>query len=214
MNIDGLIFDLDGTLWDASTSCAMAWNSALKKTNIENIEVTEEMVSGFSGKLLETIFAENFQFVSREKLNELAIVYEREEAVFMKMLGGDLYPGIKEQLPHLANTFRLFIVSNCMKGYIENFLHFHRLESFFTDYTCSGITGRPKAENISALITRNKLLRPVYIGDTKGDFEAAGQNKIPFIYARYGFGHVDDASWFIDDISELEQVIAKVSIPA
>ena len=214
MNIDGLIFDLDGTLWDASTSCAMAWNSALKKTNIENIEVTEEMVSGFSGKLLETIFAENFQFVSPEKLNELAIVYEKEEAVFMKMLGGDLYPGIKEEVPHLAKTFGLFIVSNCMKGYIENFLHFHRLESYFTDYTCSGITGRPKVENIATLIARNKLLNPVYIGDTKGDFDAAVQNKIPFIYARYGFGHVDDASLFIDDMSELEQVIARIPTPA
>jgi len=164
--------------------------------------------------LLSTIFTEYLSFIPDNKLQTLATVYEEEEAIFMKKYGGDLYPNTRSALESLSEQYKLFIVSNCMKGYIENFFHLHDLGHLFTDYSCSGITGRSKKENINQLILRNGLKNPVYIGDTPGDYEAARQNEIPFIYAQYGFGKVTNAEFVIDDLSELEIMLTKISIPS
>jgi phosphoglycolate phosphatase len=82
-------------------------------------------------------------------------------------------------------------------------LKFHELENLFTDFESSGNTGLSKTENIQLLISRNKLRNPVYIGDTSWDYEAAIAANIPFIYAAYGFGKVDNAQWAINEITEL-----------
>jgi phosphoglycolate phosphatase len=36
------------------------------------------------------------------------------------------------------------------------------------------------------------LQSPVYVGDTTGDRDSAAKAGVPFIYANYGFGKVDD----------------------
>ncbi|MBS1597908.1 MAG: HAD family hydrolase [Bacteroidetes bacterium] len=211
MNIDGLIFDLDGTLWDASESCIMAWNSALEKMHIKDFRVTPELASNFSGKLLYTIFAEYLSFLPQEKWSEMAAVYEHEETIYMKKYGGDLYTNTRAALERLSKEYKLFIVSNCMNGYIENFFRLHGLADFFNDYSCSGVTGKPKAENIFSLRQKNGLKNPVYIGDTPGDQQASAENNIPFIYARYGFGKISNAEFIIDDLMELKDVLKNIS---
>jgi phosphoglycolate phosphatase len=47
----------------------------------------------------------------------------------------------------------------------------------------------------------------VYIGDTGWDQEASSVNNIPFIYAAYGFGNVDDGSLRLNTFSELPELI-------
>ena len=207
MNIDGLIFDLDGTLWDASESCVRAWNSALKNKGVTDFAVTQQHAHAFAGKLLDDIFAQYFTFLPKEEYQNMADAYAGQEKIHMKEYGGKLYPEVRELLTELAEKYPLFIVSNCLSGYIENFLQQHLLEQLFTDYECSGNTGRPKAENIGMIIARNQLKNPVYVGDTMGDFEAAKKNGIPFIYAEYGFGRVDEAEYAINHIKELKGIL-------
>jgi phosphoglycolate phosphatase len=211
LKADSLIFDLDGTLWDASTSCVMAWNRALDKKGIRHFRVTNEMAFNFAGKLLDDIFSRYFPFLSPDQYPDMALAYGEEEAFCMKNYGGKLYPGAKGQLQALAKKYPLFIVSNCLAGYIENFVQQHSLESLFTDHECSGNTGKPKADNIAMIISRNQLKNPVYIGDTTGDFEAARQNNIPFIHASYGFGVVEDHDYVINSLSELEEVLETIT---
>ncbi len=211
MKADSLIFDLDGTLWDASASCVMAWNKALEKKGIKDFRITEQLAFSFAGKLLDDIFSQYFTFLPPDQYNDMATAYAEEEAFHMKNYGGNLYPNAKEELISLVKTYPLFIVSNCLAGYIENFLHQHGLESIFTDYECSGVTGKPKAENIAMIIYRNQLKNPVYIGDTLGDFEAGKQNQIPFIYAGYGFGEVSENDYTIQNLKELESVLKMVN---
>jgi phosphoglycolate phosphatase len=47
----------------------------------------------------------------------------------------------------------------------------------------------------------------VYIGDTIWDHEASAGNGIPFIYAAYGFGRVNDGSLLLNAFSELPELI-------
>ncbi len=103
-------------------------------------------------------------------------------------LGGELYEGVPAGLGKLSAKLPLFIVSNCQAGYIETFLDWSTLRPLFKDFECWGNTGKPKADNLRAVIDRNGLRSPIYVGDTEGDQRAARDCRIPFIHMRYGFG--------------------------
>lgn len=208
--IDSIIFDLDGTLWDAASTCTKAWNEALKELSYEHV-LEDDFIRSVSGLKIEKIFEQHFPFIPKEQHKALITLYRKHEVIYMKELGGDLFPHTKEVLKELQKNYKLFIVSNCSSGYIENFLQFHELQNFFTDFESSGNTGLSKAENIQLIVSRNNLQNPVYIGDTSWDNEAAVSANIPFIYAAYGFGKVDDTKYKINKIVRLPGLLMTLS---
>ena len=63
---------------------------------------------------------------------------------------------------------------------------------------------------VRRLITeRNQLKKPVYVGDTQGDFEACQKAEVPFIWAAYGFGRPDSNDYYakIESFTELEELL-------
>ncbi len=78
--------------------------------------------------------------------------------------------------------------------------------NIFIDYENPGRTGLSKGENIKLIIQRNNLKESIYVGDTLGDQKAAKEAGIPFVYARYGFGHVEDYDQAIDSLKELRDI--------
>lgn len=210
-NIDSIIFDLDGTLWDAASTCTRAWNVSLKESGFDHI-VTDDFIRSVSGLKIEKIFELHLPFIPNERHRSIIKLYRNYEAAYMKQFGGQLFPYTKEVLTQLTGRYKLFVVSNCSAGYIENFLQFHELQNLFTDFESSGNTGLSKAENIHLIIERNKLNTPVYIGDTSWDHEAAIANNIPFIYAAYGFGKVDNSKWQIKEINELPVLLLSLHV--
>ena len=70
-------------------------------------------------------------------------------------------------------------------------------------YRCWGNTGETKSANLRALIERNRLRCPWFIGDTEGDFEAARDNGVRFIHASYGFGQVERSDHRINRFADL-----------
>ena len=91
-------------------------------------------------------------------------------------------------LAALSETRPLFIVSNCLDGYIECFLESSGLAARFRDWACEGSTGLKKAGNIALICRRHGLRRPVYVGDTRMDEQSAREAGCLFIHAAYGFG--------------------------
>ncbi len=79
----------------------------------------------------------------------------------------------------------------------------NNFERYFKDFEHPGRTGLTKGENIKIIIKRNNLKSPVYVGDTRGDFESAKFAGIPFVFARYGFGEVSEPDYTIFKFSEL-----------
>lgn len=57
------------------------------------------------------------------------------------------------------------------------------------------------------LIRRNNLESSVYVGDTQGDYEAALANKLPFVFAEYGFGQVPKAQYSLKRIAGLKNML-------
>ncbi len=188
---DCVLFDLDGTLWDATGVTADAWVQVLKEhPDVKpSIPMTAENVRKFMGltnEELAEVFLTDLPF---EKAFALMMESCGWENRWLPERGGILYDGVEETLRALhAKGVRLFVVSNCQDGYIEAFLTAHSMYGIIEDWECSGRTGKCKADNITDVIRRNSLLHPVYLGDTISDKTGADGAGIPFIYAMYGFG--------------------------
>ena len=201
--IDAIIFDLDGTLWSAVDSCLKATSLVKKEHSDITRDVTKEQVESAMGKTSEEIINIYYGYLPREKGEEYANEAFNKNVDNLLKEGGILYPNTRETIIKLSKKYKLFIVSNCVKGYIESFLNTSGLKDYFSDYESYGRTLLSKGKNIKLVIERNNLKNPIYVGDTKGDMEASKTAGIPFVYASYGFGKVDKYGYKIADISEL-----------
>ena len=202
MKRDSIIFDLDGTLWDASETVVRAFNDSIQAIGFD-INLTSQTVRDFSGMKMDDIFTQYFSFVPKGKLKEFETIYAEKESQYLQQFGGELFPKVKETLEKLAENYRLFIVSNCMKGYIENFIGFFGFEDLFQDFECFGNYGLPKDKNIRLIVERNNLQNPVYVGDTIWDKESSEKAGVDFIHAAYGFGKIENPKVQIQNFEDL-----------
>lgn len=206
----GIIFDLDGTLWDSSKQVVPAWNRVLDLYPQLHKHITETDMRGFMGKTLETIAG--LMFPDMNENERMIILREccREEQVYLQAHGGTLYPDLEKSLMLLQDKYKLFIVSNCQDGYVQTFLDYYGFGRYFTDFEMSGRTGQIKGENVKSVIARNHLTKAVYVGDTLGDKEAASYAGVPFIYAKYGFGNLDCEENAIDNIGQIVDCVNEI----
>ena len=186
--IDAVVFDLDGTLWDTSASCAVAWNRVIVRHGIPFRSITEHDVRRVTGKPHDECIREVFAGLSEAHIETLATETQREDNRAVAELGGELFDDVPGGLRRLCGCYPLYIVSNCQSGYIETFFQWSRLGGCFRDFECWGNTGLSKKQNLRVLIDRNDLRHPVFVGDTPGDQTAARECGIPFLHAAYGFG--------------------------
>ncbi len=189
---DSIIFDLDGTLWDSTGNVAIAWQNAIDQVDYVDEVMTQEKVRSITGMAYNVIFDTLFPYLDTEKRNELMAICAKSELEILHTRGGELYPALDETLGYLAGRYRLFIVSNCQNGYIEVFLKLSGMEHYFSGHQCYGTKGNPKAENIKDIVNDYQLKTPVYVGDTMGDYNSATKAGVPFIFANYGFGAVEN----------------------
>lgn len=203
---DGIIFDLDGTLWDCTPAIAEAWNAAIDQMHFIDRKLTADDIRGVAGMPHDAIYERLLPDLNQEQRQEMQQVSDKLQMENLKEKGGELYPQLKETLERLQEKHKLFIVSNCQVGYINIFLEFHDMQRFFTDHGCFGDNHKPKGENIKDIIRRNNLKSSIYVGDTKGDYEASQQAGVPFIYARYGFGDVTADVPYIDHFADLQKL--------
>ena len=173
---DGILFDLDGTLWDSSQPVAESWNQTLARFPGMGRQFTAQDVQSVMGLLAHEVGERLLSHLPPEKRAGMTKLCVQEENDYLRQHGGRLYEGLEPTLTRLKARCPLFIVSNCQVGYIEAFLHFHRLG--------------PKSDNIALMVRRHGLRAPVYLGDTLGDCRAAKAAGVPFLHAAYGFGDV------------------------
>ena len=208
MSKKAVIFDLDGTLWDSSNEVVISWNIVLERHNLNKITV--EDMHGFMGKTLDVIGKMMLPNLDEQERNRIIEECAIEEHRYLREYGGKLYKGFVEVIEGLRNNYDIYIVSNCQNGYIQTFLEYFGFEKYFDDIEMAGRTNLSKGENIKLIMDRNNIEKAVYVGDTSGDMEAARNAGISFIYARYGFGKVDDADYIANDITDIPECVNKV----
>ena len=201
--VDGIIFDLDGTLWDSTEVILKVWNDAANEFKEITKKLTLEDIQSVMGLLLEDIGKKFYPDLSDERIKELVKHCSKTENEYLSIHGAKLYEKLEETLQKLAENHKLFIVSNCGDGYIESFFKAHNMEKYFIDFENPGRTGMPKWENIKLIVERNKLKNPVYVGDTAGDRKAAKLAGVPFVFAKYGFGDVEDYEFVVEKFEDV-----------
>lgn len=202
-----LIFDLDGTLWDATQEIAKAWENEGKRNFGPSYTLTVSKVKEEMGKTMDKIAKD----ISPDNLDEEEITkfgktcFEAENA-YLSTYPGKLYENEIETLRKLKEVgFTLFIVSNCQKGYIENFLKIVD-PCLFKSFLCYGDTNASKDITIKKLMEKFNLEDAIYIGDTEKDEESSHKAGIKFIHASYGFGKSLNPEGSISSFPELVEL--------
>jgi phosphoglycolate phosphatase len=197
---DSLIFDLDGTLWDAVQTYSDAWNLYFERNSIEQ-ETSKEDLNGLMGMEEAEFLQVMLPDISpgERKMHYEKIVNLQYELIDRQ--GGQIYPGVSEGLKRLSERYSLFIVSNCPEHTIAHFLRFAGIESLIRDSIAHGQNHKSKHENIRELIHRHVLRKPLYIGDTDGDRVQSEKASLPFIFMEYGFGRASSYYQSFDSFS-------------
>ena len=204
MNIESLIFDIDGTLWDSRALVAEGYNIQLTAEGLGHLCVTAEDLKPLFGKVMTEIAdailatvpeAERYDLMERCMATENRYLEENPCHIG--------YPGVKETVAKLAETYRLFIVSNSQCGYPELCMEKLGLTPYIQGHLCFGDTGTSKGRTIRTLMEKHNITSCAYVGDTQGDYEATVEADVPFIWCTYGFGTPEGFAAKVDSFEQL-----------
>lgn len=207
---DSIIFDMDGTLWDALDTYVNAWNKGFKVMNVPKTVTRDEIsfMMGWEGrKVLEHLLPE-YQIEEQEhiykKVNEI-------RAELAKETGGIMYEGVKAGLQALSQKYKLFILSNCPKGLVKIFTDWAGISEFITDEMEHGVNLKPKSYNIRYLMEKHQLKKTVYVGDTDGDSRESAEAGVPFVFLSYGFGKTEEYNMKFDNFTDFTNYFIKLA---
>jgi phosphoglycolate phosphatase len=206
----GLIFDMDGTLWDSSENVAKAWTEKIHELGVAHHDITQEDIMNVMGLTMDRIADIIFSTLPQEKRMELLDACGGHENAYLLKHGGTLYPDLEKTLATLKEKYGLYIVSNCQSGYIETFLEHYGFGKYFTDIECYGNNNKGKGDNIRLLSERNGLEKAWYVGDIQGDYDAAMKAECEFIHAAYGFGSIDAEVPELERFSDLPKMMEEL----
>jgi HAD superfamily hydrolase (TIGR01509 family) len=174
MSIKGIIFDVDGVIFDSEKLHAEAWKRVLEKRNI--LLIDDKSGVGRSDKeFLKELQSKgaipknlNIKEIQDEKLTVLIELADK---------GVQLFPGIKELLSCLKNNYLLCVASNSDSRFILKILKNTNLIPYFKYIFTINDVSKPKpAPDIYLLSTEKMRLKPeecVVIEDSPVGIEAA-----------------------------------------
>lgn len=206
----GILFDLDGTLWDSSEVVADAWNKCIEDNTDRPERITVPQLKSYMGKTLDVIASLMFPTLPPEeqmRIIKLCFGYEEE---FIKKQRPRFFDREKEILGSLSKEYKLAVVSNCQVGYIELYMDHSGFPELFCDFESAGATGLSKGQNIRLVMERQGIDKCVYVGDTAGDEQASREAGVPFIHAAYGFGTPEAPDASIASLDELAEAAAEL----
>lgn len=199
----GIIFDMDGTLWDSSENVAISWTEKVRELGYDFPDITQQDVMGVMGLTMDRIADKLFGSLPLEERRELLDRCCDNEEQYLLRHGGVLYPDLEKTLIRLKKKYHLYIVSNCQSGYIETFLEHYGFGEYFDDIECYGNNLKGKGDNIALIVSRNGLDKAWYVGDIQGDYDSTMEAGIDFIHAAYGFGTIDQPVPELERFSDL-----------
>ena len=208
----GILFDLDGTLWDSSAEVVEAWNIYISEHTDRPERFTVDDAHRFMGRTLDEIAVMAFPDLPPAEGLSICKGCVGTELEFLKDRKARIFPNERGIMKTLSERYTLGIVSNCQDGYIQLYLAQCGFADLFSDFECVGRTGKSKGENIGLVLERQGIdtNNCIYVGDTQGDCNAARSAGVTFVHAAYGFGSVDGCAAALRSISELPEVAARL----
>ena len=144
--MDGIIFDVDGTLWDSTEAVARSWNQAIEANTDFSLSLTADWLKSLFGKTMDEITLALFPSCPKEERDRIGYLCFNYENRLLETDHGVLYPDVARTLESLFQKTDLYIVSNCQCGYIELVMEKNKIGGFIRDHECFG-----NSENISKI---------------------------------------------------------------
>ena len=104
----GIIFDMDGTLWDSAANVAESWNVAIEKSRLTDRHLTEADIKGVMGKTMDVIARILFPDLEEGERQKLLAQCGEEENDYLRIHGATLYPDIRRTMEQLKKKVKLF----------------------------------------------------------------------------------------------------------
>ncbi|MDE6656521.1 MAG: GNAT family N-acetyltransferase [Anaeroplasmataceae bacterium] len=197
--IKKLIFDLDGTLWKTEESYLYAYHKLQNQFHLHPL--TEEQILSVLG--IELADVRNIIFGAYENADELTMLALKYSIEYIKNHPSLCSNQMEQLFKNLHETYELYILSGCPKGYLDTFLEISNLSKYIKKgYSIED--GR-KSDLLNQLSHQDKV---VYVGDSPKDYEVIlNHQKVFFCYAKYGYFQADTYDCSIESLDELPQIL-------
>jgi phosphoglycolate phosphatase len=203
-----IIFDMDGTLVDSSTTIVNAINYVRSKLNLEPLSKSIILEKVNDPELNPALFfyeVEEFTPQQEEWFSEYYTHNHEKEL--------ELYPGIKNLLQALKEKgFFLAIATNAYRSSTLQSLTHLNIVDYFSSIACYDDVGRGKPapdmleKNLKDL--KLEVKDAIFVGDSERDLMAAKTLKMDYIMINWGFSDYSDA---IHSVEKLKEKILELS---
>ncbi|MCX8029483.1 MAG: HAD family hydrolase [Brevinematales bacterium] len=197
VNIEGIIFDLDGTLLDTLDDIVDAGNNVLRRLGV--VPVEKEKYRDFIGGGVKELFIRLLNYrneFSEEKL-EKSLILMKEEYSRNYLNKTKPYDGIYDMLKFLKEQkYKMSILSNK-----QHFFTKELVEHFFKDFDFIVVRGIENSEDrkpnpkLALEIARIMEVKPqgiLFIGDSVIDVITAKNSNMISVMVSWGFKSLDE----------------------
>ena len=210
--LDGIFFDLDGTLIDSSKDIATAANYALKKLGFSPLP-EEEIVKhvGYGGeRLMKGLLPVDDEETFRQAVKIFREYYFSNPVVYTKP-----YKGIPQLLQRLKKEKKqIAVITNKYEDISNQILEKLGLLEYI-NLVLGGDSVKNKKPNPEPVLKAQETLQTqnsVMVGDSETDINAAKGANIPAILVEYGFGNKELAiqakpDFIASSVSQLEELL-------
>jgi len=212
------LFDLDGTLIATDRFWIQAARVGARRA-FDSLGLERELPAagewmGLVGKPLETGFRELFPDLSDEERRTVQASCVAEEHRLLEAGGDVLMPGALELLHELRRRgTNLGVASNCSRAYLDHMLASRGLGELVDRAYCLDSPGiATKADMIARLLSDFGTRRAFFVGDRRGDRDAAWENGIPHVHCAFGFASARErfeAEATIEDLGQLLELLGE-----
>lgn len=186
--LEGVIFDVDGTLVDSNDAHANAWVDAIKETGRPiTFEIVRTLIGMGSDNLLPRVTDLEPNSAEAQALSQ------RRGEIFKSQYLSELkpVPGVRELVKRLhEDGYRLAVASSAQREELDPLLDIAGVRDFFEQKTSSSDArqSKPDPDIVMAALKRLQLEPDavVMIGDTPYDVESAAKAGVRVIGMRTG----------------------------
>ena len=201
-NINTILFDLDGVLFDTKKNMEKSWNDVNKNFNLKiKFEDYFSKIGVPFQKILKKLK------IKKKKIR-IEKYYQKKSVSYIKLI--KLYPKVISTVNYLIKkNYKIAIVTSKDKKRSLQLIKRFKLNITLVISPTQKMRGKPYPDQIIKALKIKKTLNKnaVYVGDTKIDYLAAKKSFVNFIFAKYGYGKIKNKNLkYISSFEELKKI--------
>ena len=207
-----IIFDVDGTLFNAGTVALPAFQAVLKHYN-QQIPSDSVLLNTLGYPIVE-IWEMLLPGMGKERHTEASALMNDFEERLMYEGKGELFPEVKNTLTQLFEQgHELYTLSNCDEPYLHTVIEVFNLKPLFKGLHCAGMyPGETKAQILKRILQGDS--KALMVGDRFHDIEAGVVNNIPTVWCNYGFSQqaeIKNQDYTVSSFGKILEIVHNLS---